>query len=484
MITRREMLAASAATAAGLSAGEPTGVEVNDVQSKLNATRVREVVTPRSLDDLQAALRTAARDGHSVSVAGGRHAMGGQQFGRETVLLDTTGLNRVLSFDRERGHVEVEAGIQWPELFDYLRREQAGKPKPWAVRQKQTGVDKVCVGGSLGANVHGRGLTLPPIVGDVESFVLVGADGKAKTCSRRENADLFGLAIGGYGLFGVIARATLRLAPRTVVHREVKVIAMKDLPSGFDARIKEGFVHGDCQYSTELSGDAESHPGVFSCYRPFPDDTPIPDKQKQLSAEEWAKFYKLARTDKKQAFAKYSEYYLSTHGQVYPSDQMQLAGSFTGHAAAVEADRGTEVITEAYVPRESLVPFLAKARADFLEHNVDMTYGTIRLIERDAETFLPWASKPWACVVCNLHVVHTAAGKKKAADDFRRIIDRAIEFGGSYFLTYHRWAMPKQVEACHPRIVEFLKLKKKHDPAGRFTSDWHRAMVEAFRDRL
>ena len=40
--------------------------------------------------ELQEAVRGAAARGLSVSVAGGRHAMGGQQFGAGTVLLDMT----------------------------------------------------------------------------------------------------------------------------------------------------------------------------------------------------------------------------------------------------------------------------------------------------------------------------------------------------------------------------------------------------------
>jgi len=30
------------------------------------------------------------------------------------------------------------------------------------------------------------------------------------------------------------------------------------------------------------------------------------------------------------------------------------------------------------------------------------------------------------------------------------------------------------VMACYPNFVEFLKLKKKYDPSGRFQSDWYR----------
>ena len=57
----------------------------------------------------------------------------------------------------------------------------------------------------------------------------------------------------------------------------------------------------------------------------------------------------------------------------------------------------------------------------------------------------------------NLHVDHSADGIAKAAGDFRRLIDRAIEHGGSYFLTYHRWASRAQIETCHPRMAEFLR---------------------------
>jgi hypothetical protein len=483
MLTRRDLLRRTAQLGAALAlpahpllGGEkqPAGVEVNDVQSQLNRTRVNRIVAPKSLDTIQATLRDAKREGRAVSIAGGRHSMGGQQFGTDTVLLDMTSLNRVLNFDKSKGHIEVEGGIEWPELIAYLVREQAGQRDPWAIREKQTGVDRVSLGGSLASNIHGRGLRFPPLIGDIESFVLVDAAGKAHTCSRRENAELFSLAIGGYGLFGIIAQVTLRLVPRTKVQRVVGVIAVKDLLPWVDKRIQQGFVYGDCQYSTDLESDAKSHAGVFSCYKPVGRDTPIPEDQKQLSAEDWAKLYKLARTDKKKAFETYSKYYLSTSGQVYWSDTHQLVGNFEGYREAVEKERGTEMITEVYVSRDEFLPFMARVRQDFLDHKVDMTYGTIRFIEKDKESFLAWATEPSVCIVCNLHVIHTEEGKKKAAEDFRRIIDRAIEHKGRYYLTYHRWATRKQVETCYPRFAEFLRLKTKYDPDERFQSDWYR----------
>ncbi len=73
--------------------------------------------------------------------------MGGQPFGTDSVLLDTTGLDAVIEFDSERGEIEVGAGIQWPELIDHLVRVQADSARSWGIIQKQTGADRLCMGG-------------------------------------------------------------------------------------------------------------------------------------------------------------------------------------------------------------------------------------------------------------------------------------------------------------------------------------------------
>ena len=77
MSTRRTFLKHAAQLGAAIAlndhvcrSDESEGVEVNDVQSQLNATRVASVLKPQSLDDLQAALRDARRRERGVSLAG------------------------------------------------------------------------------------------------------------------------------------------------------------------------------------------------------------------------------------------------------------------------------------------------------------------------------------------------------------------------------------------------------------------------------
>jgi FAD/FMN-containing dehydrogenase len=453
-------------------------VVVNDVHSQLNRTRVHEIVAVDSVAALQRVVRRVAGGGGRISIAGGRHAMGGQQFGTGTVLLDMTSLSRVIDFDRERGLITVEAGIDWPRLVNHLLWANAGQASHWGIVQKQTGADDLTIGGALSANIHGRGLRLRPFVADVESFDLVDATGSLVTCSRAQNAPLFSLASGGYGLFGPIARVTLRLAQRRKIERRVTIARVDDLPWLFDDRIAEGYEFGDFQFAIDPASWEFLQSGVFSCYRRIDGDRPIPADQHALSTSDWHRLLLLAHRDKSRAFAEYARYYMSTDQQMYWSDTHQMSPYLDRYHAALDEHlnarvKGSEMIAELLVRRADLPAFMARVRQDARANDFNIIYGTIRVIERDDETVLAWAREPWACVVFNLHVDHSAAGLRKAEFDFRRLIDRAAELGGSYYLTYHRWATREQVERCHPRMRDFLRLKQEHDPAGVFWSDWY-----------
>ena len=129
MLTRREFLEAGTAIAlAPYGCGERSapGVVVNDIHSQLNATRVHRVVQPASADAVVQLVRSATQEGRALSIAGGRHAMGGQQFGSDTTLVDMGSMQRVLGLDAARGLIDVEAGIEWPELMRYLVDAQQG----------------------------------------------------------------------------------------------------------------------------------------------------------------------------------------------------------------------------------------------------------------------------------------------------------------------------------------------------------------------
>jgi FAD/FMN-containing dehydrogenase len=455
------------------------GLLVNDVHAQLNPTRVAAIVTPATRDEVSAALAGARSSGRSVAIAGGRHAMGGQQFATDGLLLDMRGLNRVHAFDAEHGLITVEGGIQWPDLIAYLNQAQDGQGPQWGIYQKQTGADRLSLAGALACNAHGRGLNLKPIVQQVESFDLLGADGALRTCSRTQHPELFRLAIGGYGLFGPILAVRLRLRPRVKVRRVVVLGETDGIIDRFEERIRDGYLYGDYQFATDASRDSFLARGIFSCYQPVPDETPLTEHPTRFNPEDWARLTFYSHRYKRRAFEVYSTRYLRTSGQIYWADS-QLSAAYVDNYHA-DLDRAlhakvaaTEMITEIDVPRPALAAFMREARDLLRRRRANMIYGTVRMIEPDAETYLAWARDRFACVIFNLHVEHTPAAIETAAETFRGLIDLGIAHRGTYYLTYHRWARRDQVERCYPQMRSFLALKQRHDPEALFQSDWYR----------
>ncbi len=456
---------------------------VNDVHSRLNATRVLEILRPERIDDVrEAILRVKQKDPRrgGLAICGGRHAMGGQQFGSDCPLLDMTGMNRAIALDEERGLLTMEAGAMWPDVVR-ATRDLARSEQRHAIRQKQTGADTLTLGGAVACNAHGRGLLMGPIGEDVESLTLVDADGNVVECSRDREAELFRLVIGGYGLFGVVVRVTLRLCPRLKLQRLVDIIDIDDAVNAVYRRVADGCVYGDFQYAIDSRDDSFLRRGVMACYRPAPYDAAVDDETENLTREDWLQLLELAHRHKAAAFSKYAQHYLATHGRVYWSDTMQLSTYIPDYSEFL-ASRGlmgdgvqeSLLIGEQYVPPGRIIEFLERSRAVLRETGVEDIYGTIRAIRRDETSFLPWAREDFACVIFNLRTPHTSTGIERTDETFRKLTDASLDLGGGFYLTYHRAATAEQVNRAYPQFREFLAKKEQYDPSGVFQSDWYR----------
>jgi FAD/FMN-containing dehydrogenase len=94
------------------------------------------------------------------------------------------------------------------------------------------------VGGSLSVNCHGWQYGHPPIASTVASFHLMKADGTLVRCSRSENPELFSLALGGYGLFGVILDADLRVVANERLRLEQYVVPLDRAMKSFERKLR------------------------------------------------------------------------------------------------------------------------------------------------------------------------------------------------------------------------------------------------------
>ena len=97
---------------------------------------------------------------------------------------------------------------------------------------------------------------------------------------------------------------------------------------------------------------------------------------------------------------------------------------------------------------------MAEVAGKFRKNGVPIVYGTVRLIEQDDESVLAWAKQPDACIIFNLHVVHTPEGMDRAAQAFRDLIDMGIARWPLLFDLPSPFAADP-VEACYPQLPSF-----------------------------
>jgi len=456
----------------------PQGELVNDVHTGLNPTWVSRIVRPTSVAEVQNLIKDCRKHGRVISVSGSRHATGGQQFATDATLLDIRSMNRVIGLDHKTGVLHVEAGIEWPELIQGYLQLQAQNPR-WGIRQKQGGADHMTLAGAFSSNAHGHSLGSPPIVADVEWIEIVTSDGSMLKCSRRENRELFSLAAGGYGLFGVITTVGLRLVPRSKVRRRVEVRTTAEAVELVERHSVAGAPFGYFQYSIDQTSQEFLRTGILTTYESAPLEAPLGAENTDLDTGLLKTLLELAHRDSGSAYRRYAKLELSKDGNVEWSDLHQLSTYPPGYHEEIQSRlglsyEGADLILEVYVPRGELLPFLEAARHILLTSRLPLVYGTIRFIEQDKDSFLPWAKKRYACVIFTPHTSSETHALHKTGETCRQLIHSATNHSGSFYLTYNRFAHRDDLESAYPQFADFLVLKKKYDPLEMFQSDWYR----------
>ena len=479
-IRRRDFLkvisAAPFLTASGLDS--PRGTLVNDVHTGWNPTWVDRVERPTSAAEVQSLIKAARKRGKVISVSGSRHATGGQQFAGKSVLVDMRGLDRILDLDTKSGVLSVEGGIEWPGLIQGYLKSQGATPA-WGIRQKQGGGDHMTIGGALAANAHGHCLGAPPIVGDVEWIEIAAADQAMQRCSRNEAKELFSLAIGGYGLCGIITAVGLRLVPRRKVRRNVATLTLAEAIAFVERHASNETAFGYFQYNTDETSLEFMRTGILTTYGIVSDDTPIGDASTDIDEAPLSSLLELAHKDRRSAYRHYATFELSKNGNVEWSDLHQLSSYPSGYHTKMDQHhpdlrKGADLIWEFYVPRGELISFLEEARRLLLKSETPLIYGTVRFIEQDRDSFLAWAKKRYACVIFTPHFPDGVPEKRKASELYRQLAQAANKRAGSFYLTYNRFAGRSEMNDAYPQFAEFLQLKRKYDPTELFQSEWYR----------
>jgi len=164
----------------------------------------------------------------SVLAYGMGRSYGDSCLNEQGILLDTTCLAALYSFDRQRGLIRCEAGFTLEDLLT------AVLPHGW-FPPVLPGTKFVTVGGAIANDIHGKNHHRAGTFGcHVPQFELLCSEGRKLLCSREQNRELYEATIGGLGLTGLILWADIQMKPVGSAWIEAENIRFDNLDMFFE----------------------------------------------------------------------------------------------------------------------------------------------------------------------------------------------------------------------------------------------------------
>ncbi|HZX09266.1 D-arabinono-1,4-lactone oxidase, partial [Kribbella sp.] len=185
-----------------------------------------EVLRPGSVDELAAAVKTAAAQGKKLKAIGSGHSFTGCSV-PEQVMVRLDGLSSILHADQASGRVTVGAGTG-------LRKLNAGLAAFDLAMANLGDIDKQTVSGAISTGTHGTGAKLGGLATQLVGLDLVTADGSVLHCSAEVHPDVFAAARISVGALGVISSLTLQCVPAFLLRAQEMPLPLADVLDGFD----------------------------------------------------------------------------------------------------------------------------------------------------------------------------------------------------------------------------------------------------------
>jgi FAD-linked oxidoreductase len=410
------------------------------------------VLTPRTPDEVSAAITGAAQDGLPVRMAGSGHSFTPAAV-TDGVLLLPGGLRAIRSTDPGAGLVTVEAGCRLAALNEHLAARGLALANMGDIAEQT-------VAGSIQTGTHGTGRDLGGIAAQVAGLELVLADGTLTRCGPGD--PLFDAARVGLGALGVVTAVTFRVVPafllaaREEPMRWSEVLARLDeLTSGNEHFEFYWFPHSEgclTKQNNRSEGPARPLPG----WRYRLDDELLSNTVFGLTCRLGHRFPAAIPTVNSVASK-------ALGGRSYTD---------TAHRVFTSPRRVRFKEQEYAVPREQLAAVLTEVRALFGRRDWRISFPIeVRVAPADDV----WLSTAYGRDAAYLafHVFHASPHE----DYFTGVESVMTAHGGRPHWGKMHTRDAGYLAAAYPRFGDFCAVRDKLDPGRRFANAYTRQVL-------
>ena len=455
---------------------QQSGGTINDA-SCLNKTNVYGIAQIQTEEDVANALAFATENNLKITPAGERHSMGGQSFSAGGLVLDMRELNDI-AVDEETMTMTVQSGASWKEVQAIL------DPMGLAVKAMQS-INLFTVGGTISVNAQWIEQQPGQIGPTVRSMRVMLADGTIETTYPGE--ELFSMALGGYGLAGIILDAELDIVKNEVYAWETDYIDYTEFNDFYDANVvgneDVGLMYARLSiapgsYLTETAVHRYVNPGFDAVAKPLGQPDKVGVKRFIFNLSKTGGFGRWVRwTAEKNLEPGYHNCVSRNTAMQGTTEEVCVASRNQKMNQSMEyldtKVKDTNILNEYFIPQENTVAFTDGLREIVDETGVNLLNVTLRIVTKDELSALPYAKEDRIAYVLYFNQKLTEKDSEKLRDATVKLIDLSTSLGGTYYLPYQLYYTPEQLRAAYPEVDEFFTLKRKYDPNGLFTNKWY-----------
>ena len=463
---RRSFLAAALATGAAaqlpnLARAEPRSV-MNDA-SRLDPTPIakhaRLSSSPRDglVERLRAELKAAEASGRRVAVGAARHSMGGQSLPRDGVAI--TFDDPWFEIDTAGKTYRVSAGARWWDVIAKL------DPLGFSPKVMQSNAD-FGVASTFCINAHGWPVPFGPFGSTVRALRMVLADGELVECSRDKNAELFALAMGGYGYFGVIVDLDVEMTANVMLQRSVSLMPGDAFAEPFIAAIEKDPQTLMAYGRLSVARASFFHEALLTTYSAAsPQPSPLPAAS-SIGAMNWISS-DLYRLQIGSEAAKNARWYAETQLNPKISSPLATRNALMNEPVANLANPfrlRTDILHEYFVSPARFREFLVACREIIPPAKAEFLNVTLRYVAADPTAVMAYARTPRIAAVMSFSQEMSTDGEVDMLEMTERLIDRVVALDGAFYLPYRLHARRDQVEKAYPDVARFVERKRFYDP--------------------
>ncbi len=387
-----------------------------------------------------------------------------------------------VKINEERKTMTVASGATWHDIQNQIH------PR-YAIKAMQS-TDIFTVGGSISVNAHGMDHQAGAVENSLVSMRVMLPSGEVKTVSRTENAELYELIVGGYGLFAIILEAELEIVDNDIYRSSRKIVDYTEFPDLFKNTIVSNPDIGlTYTHLSTAPGGSFLKEGIVYLYERSPEQVSIADIP-PLAEVSGVKFRRFTMNVSKyggfaQTLRWWAEKYLEPKMESCTISRNAAQGS--GEACLVARNEPmhdsvpylknslkheTDILHEYFIPRENIVPFIDGMREVIRQNDTNLLNASIRVVSKE-RGMLTYAPKEAFSVVLYINQKTDAEGNEKMQKVTRELIDLTAKHEGRFFLPYQRHYTKDQLRASYPNIDDFFALKKVYDPQELLTNMWY-----------